>query len=297
MLINSYQAELGSIAVHNTKEQRVALRVDTIQPDNTSEKPIEEDNQAPPDIQVKRRLIESLKGKDVDWYSPRASSDSRVNESDQPPSQLIEYVKRETFQAYDFSARLNLLAGDGKQLSLSADIRWQHLRIEEQLLVVPAELHDPLVLNFNAEPVTFRGTVAFDLNSDGHADTLPVPEGNAGYLIHDKNGNQLFDQSDELVGLKSGNAWQDLADIDENGNGWLDRQDSEYGALFWWQPGTAQSLYSLDEKQIEGIFLQSSATPATLYNDEAPLAQLRDTGVFIHSDNQLGIAQRFDFYV
>jgi len=139
-----------------------------------------------------------------------------------------------------------------------------------------AALKDPLLVQFGQQGLgDISGQVDFDINQDNKTDKLPTFSGDIGYLVYDKNSNNRADNGSELFGPTTGNGFSELAQLDDNNNGFLDKEDSAYQQLYLWQP-EKNTWLSLAEAEIEAISTVAIATPYTFYNENDEVqAQLR----------------------
>ena len=62
----------------------------------------------------------------------------------------------------------------------------------------------------------------------------PLREKAQVFLALDKNGDGRMNDGSELFGTASGDGFKDLAAYDEDGNGWIDENDSIYSQLKIW---------------------------------------------------------------
>lgn len=162
-------------------------------------------------------------------------------------------------------------------------------------------LTDPLVIKMTDAPETISDqTFFFDLDGDGTKEEMSrLADGN-GFLALDANDNGIIDDGSELFGTKSGNGFQDLAAYDEDGNGWIDENDSVYQKLKVWtkDAGGNDSLLSLKDADVGAIYLGAAATKFS-HNDletNETKAMVRQTGIFLHeSSGTAGYVQQIDF--
>jgi len=191
------------------------------------------------------------------------------------------------------------------QMQGEFDINGQHLSLDYSFYIASekiqynsfettaAALKDPLIVQFGDQSIgEISGQESFDINQDNNMDNLPFFSGDVGYLVYDKNANNKADNGSELFGPTSGNGFNELAQLDENNNGFLDKEDSAYQQLYLWQPDKNTWL-SLADAGIEAISTQAIATPYTFYdkNDEVQ-AQLRNSSFAIsESGRGLGVHQ------
>jgi hypothetical protein len=128
---------------------------------------------------------------------------------------------------------------------------------------------DPLVISLTGQvPQVADGSFQFDLNSDGVLDSQTETMGNLSsgmaYIAFDKNGDGEINNGSELFGATSGQGFAELAQYDDDGNGWIDENDAIFSQLSVWQPNTESGLQSFSEAGVGAIYLQSEETPFEL---------------------------------
>lgn len=162
-------------------------------------------------------------------------------------------------------------------------------------------LTDPLVIHLSDAPETIsEQNFFFDIDCDGVKEEISQLTPDCGFLVLDKNENGIIDDGNELFGTQSGNGFQDLRAYDEDGNGWIDENDSVYSQLKVWtkdKQGRDQ-LTDLATGDIGAIYLGSAQTLYSHNNSQTNHtdAVVRQTGVFLHeSTGQAGIIQQIDF--
>ena len=156
----------------------------------------------------------------------------------------------------------------------------------------PAQvLKDPLLVQFGPRSLGHLSgkSSEIDINNDDIPDSLPMFEGDVGYLVFDKNSNDKADGGHELFGPQSGDGFSDLSVLDSNNNGFIDREDDDFSQLKILQidEDGNEKLKLLSDTDIEAISLNSTATPFNFYdkNDQlqAKLTQssvaLTNTGI------------------
>lgn len=192
-------------------------------------------------------------------------------------------------QALNFSISGEFSHGD-KQITMSYQYSAEsaYTYISHQQIDL-SELKDPLVVQFGHSALgQVNGTTEFDVNSDKTLDHLPIFDGDVGYLVYDKNRNGEADDGKELFGPNTGNGFSELAALDDDGNGFIDQNDSVYNDLFIWQPTTGRSsgrYMSLADVGIIGISTQGHETPFTFLDQQGNVkAQMRYSS-FAFDDN------------
>ena len=192
---------------------------------------------------------------------------------------------------------------DGRQIEFNYTVdmaRQYHSdkSIEESGTVA---LRDPLVLSFDGKACELTDDcISFDLDADGKPEQIPGLAGNSGFLVFDRNGNGKADNGSELFGVASGNGFADLARLDDDGNGWIDENDSAWERLRVWQKTEAgeDRLTTLREANVGALNLASVVTPFDLKNDaQELLGQIRSSGVFLAENGRAGTIQQVDLTV
>lgn len=162
-------------------------------------------------------------------------------------------------------------------------------------------LTDPLVIQLEDAPETISDQKwFFDIDGDGKKEEISELAHGNGFLALDANDNGIIDDGSELFGTKSGNGFQDLAAYDEDGNGWIDENDSVYSKLKVWTKDTNGNDRLMDLKQadIGAIYLNAANTQFThksLDTNETQ-AVVRQTGIYLReSTGMAGTIQQIDF--
>ncbi len=211
------------------------------------------------------------------------------------------YTETETTS---YQAKGTVTTADGR--SISFDISMEMSRTFVQTVDSLSDdtdyiLTDPLVLKLDDAPDTIDPqTWVFDLDGDGVREEISSLSAGSAFLALDLDENGRIDDGTELFGTRSGNGFLDLSAYDEDGNGWIDENDSVYSRLRLFRPGLAgqAQLMNLKEGDIGAICLAAAATPFS-YRDEATnalQAVVKQTGLYLHeSTGAAGIVQQIDF--
>lgn len=191
---------------------------------------------------------------------------------------------------------------DGREIAVSVELSMARERREETQtrlqLGDAARVQDPLVVNFGdggvqLEPLRF----AFDLNADGRDETVPLLGAGSGFLALDRNANGTIDDGRELFGPHSGDGYAELADLDGDGNGWIDEGDAAYGELRIWvrDASGAHSLLGLADRGVGALSLAHAESPFALKDAAHDLqGQVRATGIYLREDGSAGTTQQVD---
>lgn len=262
--------------------------------------------------QVKKILEQLVSGKLTEWLSSEQSdltalchqvqgdgagaSMSNDTDSKPPPAQrpasdqvLVNYRYQQL--SASFTGEVSLSDGT----SMQWDFQFAHVESEFNFVLQrAAEVKDPLVLSLDG---SFRATgqwlnFAMSADTPGRLDKL---SGAQYYLVHDKNQNGKADDGSELFGPNSGQGFAELAQLDDDGNGFIDAADRAFHQLYAWQP--EQGLRTMSDLQIGALSVTSASTQFDYYQQQQLQARLTRSGVALTTNRQVGLLQQVDFTV
>ena len=225
---------------------------------------------------------------------------------------LLNYVG-ETYSVEQedtsFSTVGTVRTKDGREIHFNVNINMSRRCEEyykEELNVAQFALYDPLVINLDTDATELSDqTFYFDLDADGEEEEISMLKG-SGYLALDKNGDGIINDGSELFGTGNGDGFADLAKYDEDGNGWIDENDSIWSKLKIWCKDEKGNdvLYKLSDKGVGAICLQNVSTDFTLQGDRkaqdgtteanATNGAIRKTGIFLYENGNVGTVQHVD---
>lgn len=198
---------------------------------------------------------------------------------------------------------------DGREINFNVNVNMSRRCEEyyrEELNVAQFTLCDPLVINLDTDVTEVSDqTFYFDLDADGKEEEISMLKG-SGYLALDKNGDGRINDGSELFGTGNGDGFADLAQYDEDGNGWIDENDSIWSKLKIWckDENGNDVLYKLSDKGVGAICLQNVSTDFTLQgnrnaqdgstNTNATNGVIRKTGIFLYENGNVGTVQHVD---
>lgn len=280
-----------------------------------------------PTLRIMRDLIERMTGvratvsplstQDLSNSANSATNDVTVHISTQARAQSaaaqnvgwgVEYDEHNVYeeaQSSQWAAQGVIRTADGQEIAFSVALQMQRYYRQEsssQLRLGDAKKVDPLVINFDGDAAQLQEMrFSFDLNADGDAEELPLLAGNRGFLALDRNTNGRIDDGRELFGPLSGDGYADLAQYDDDRNGWIDENDSTYAALRVWTPTAdgAGQMRSLQEAGVGALSLDAAATPFELRTaDNRSLGTVRATSAYLREDGSgAGTMQQVDLTV
>ena len=190
---------------------------------------------------------------------------------------------------------------DGRNISFNVEVSMSRAFTSQiDMLEVKEYIKtDPLMINLD----TNIGSVGdqkffFDLDSDGKEEEISFAGSGSGFLALDKNGDGKINDGSELFGTSSGDGFRDLAAYDEDGNGWIDENDSVFAQLKVWTKDENGNDYLMDLKKADvgAIYLRNADTQFSLKNDENQLnAEIKKTGIYLkESTGEVGTLNHVD---
>lgn len=284
-------------------------------------------------LSLLKRMIESLTGKKLKLAPPgefaekleeakgraeataaelnslhaQASQGSAQGGAEEPAGFGIEYDAYERHyesESTSFSAQGQVVTADGKTIDIAVDLNMSREFLREQSVSIragDAKLKDPLVLNFGGNAAELTTTrFEFDIDSDGRSDQIAFVGPDSGFLALDRNQDGKVNDGSELFGPATGQGFAELAEHDDDGNGWIDENDSVYQNLrIWSKTADGQDqLVSLGERGVGAIYLGHVTSPFELKDqDNALLGQIRSSGVFLSENGSPGTVQQLDLAV
>jgi hypothetical protein len=164
-----------------------------------------------------------------------------------------------------------------------------------------AKLTDPLVINFNGHAAELSDMrFAFDLNSDGIEEDVPILKPGSGFLVFDMNSDGAVNNGSELFGPETGNGFNELAVHDIDANNWIDENDPVYNQLYVWTMDEmgGQNLSSLKQSGIGAIHTGNLATRFDLTGaGNELLGRAIRTGIYVNEGGTAATVQELDLAV
>lgn len=203
-----------------------------------------------------------------------------------------------------FATKGLVQTADGRSISFNVEVSMSRSYMAEtNLLQVENYIKtDPLMINLD----TNVGSVSdqkffFDLDSDGKEEEISFAGKGSGFLALDKNGDGVINDGSELFGTKSGDGFADLGAYDEDGNGWIDENDSIFSKLKVWTKDENGNDYLIDLKKADvgAIYIKNADTQFSLKDDENKLnAEIKKTGIYLkESTGAVGTLNHVDLVI
>jgi hypothetical protein len=277
-----------------------------------------------PFLSLVKRMVEMLTGEQVRVFDMEAFSakmqhvEARAAASSEQLQtaaagragwgmEFSAYNLREEFEHTRFAAAGVVRTADGQEISFQLDLEMTRYYREESSVSIRAGdaiRKDPLVVNFAGNAAQLAAHAGqkfrFDLDGDGQLENLPLFASGSGYLALDLDHNARIDSGKELFGPQTGNGFQELAQWDDDGNGWIDENDAVFEQLQVWTPtaegpGTLQSLAQLG---IGALALAHVSTPFSLRGEgNSDLGVIKAGGLFLRENGLPGTLQEIDLTV
>ena len=269
-------------------------------------------------LELITRLHKAITGKEIRLQlfdpalaqQPASSSPSSPAQPQTPPSAPevgLEYQRHTRVHEQEhtrFEAAGRVLTRDGQSIDINLSLQMARsvTQEEHEVLRLGARLSDPLVINFDGDAAQLSQTrFEFDLDLDGRTDQVPTLAGNRAFLALDRNDDGQINDGSELFGAHSGNGFAELAEFDEDGNGFIDAGDSVFSRLRLWSPSAEEgsALVTLASENIGAIWLNAADTEFSLSSGmtENRLGVIRSSSIFLSEDGRVGTVQHVDLSI
>ena len=208
------------------------------------------------------------------------------------------YESHYEYESTEFSAQGTIQTADGQQIDFSVSLNMSREFFSEQQISLRAGdmLKDPLTVNFDGTAAELTQTkFSFDIDADGREDQISFVGPGSGFLALDLNGDQVINDGRELFGAMSGDGFAELARFDDDGNGWIDENDSVYDRLRIWSKTAAgeDQLVALGSRGIGALYLGNVSTPFSVKDTDNVLqGQVLSSGMYLYEDGRVGTMQQ-----
>jgi hypothetical protein len=216
------------------------------------------------------------------------------------------YQQRESYQESErlsFSASGIIKTADGREINFDVQLNMsREFAVSNQLTIRAGDaLLDPLVINFDGPTAQLTDRkYQFDLDCDGTEDQIAFLKEGSGFLTIDLNNDGVINNGKELFGPATGNGFGELAQYDQDHNGWIDENDPIFNKLRIWTKGTSgqDTLFAMGQKGIGAIFLGNIGAEFGLKDSTNQLlGQAKTGGVFLRENGAAGIVQQLDLVI
>lgn len=206
-------------------------------------------------------------------------------------------------ESLKFSAQGEVKTQSGQKIDFSLAMEMKNISQFHESISFKAgdALIDPLVINFDTSSVKISDIKhSFDLNLDGKSDEFSFVGSGSGFLVLDKNRDGIVNDGSELFGPSSGNGFKELAQYDDDKNGWIDENDAIYSNLLIWTKNEAgdENLYSMNAKDIGAIYLNGIESSFNLNNaNYVKQGVLKESSVYLKESGGVGTIQEIDLKI
>ena len=250
--------------------------------------------------------LKEYMGWDETGYESMSSQDSGIyNLTPRPVNMLVISGSFETYfeenQSMSFHTGGYVQCEDGRTIDFGLDdeMTASFTQYYKEEGISAQAMCDPLVLNFEGNVAGLSDMkFKFDLDADGTEDEISTLAGGNGFLALDLNNDGRINDGSELFGTKSGNGFADLSQYDEDGNGFIDENDSVFDRLKIWikDENGEDVLYNLKEKNVGAIYLGNVNTDFVMRGMEGNVnGALRRSGAFLYEDGSgAGVISHLD---
>jgi hypothetical protein len=273
---------------------------------------------ASPMMSLIKLLIEALVGHSIDLAQlhlrpapSTAASDAPPRESAPPPApeeggaELHVREERSESEQTAVTAQGVVRTADGREIRFDLGLALSRSFTQSTALDVAVGAaakarKDPLVINFAGTSAQLSSDrIDFDLDSDGTTESMAFVAGGSGFLALDRDGSGAIENGGELFGARSGDGFAELAALDADHNGWIDEADPAFAQLLVWDRSAgADRLRSLADAGVGAIHLGQVASAFEYRDgDNAPVAALRSTGIYLKESGEAGTVQQLDLFV
>lgn len=280
------------------------------------------------EMSIVRRMVEELTGREMKFFDPSGLR-REMEEAGQAAAETgreIRAAKQEAEEAasagragwgvvyeysehhYEaertvFSADGVVKTADGREIEFSADLRMSREFTSRERISLRAgdALKDPLVINFDGTAAELtEDRFSFDIDVDGKEDQVAFVGPGSGFLALDKNRDGRINDGGELFGARTGDGFAELAGYDDDGNDWIDENDSIYVDLRVWSRDAQgnDSLMALGRRDVGAIYLGNAETEFSVRNGENELqGRIRATGIYLPENGAADTVQHLDLVV
>ena len=275
---------------------------------------ITDETSADPQIRMIKRIIELLTGIKIDTIELAKVLHDRRSQPSEPgprtqsqapePEWSVQYERDyayHDFQYMSFEAEGSITTADGEHIKFALSLSMHHeesVYSRTSVRMQNGRKVDPIVINLTGEAAQLADALfEFDLNGDGKTEMIPELRRGSGFLVFDRNGDGGANDGTELFGPESGNGMDELAQLDSDGNGWLDERDAAWTQLYVWTGGARgrESLTPLAKAGVGAIYLGSVDTQFQMKNSaNRPVGEVARIGLYLRDDKTVGSLQQID---
>ncbi len=268
--------------------------------------------------ELAKRLVEDFTGTKVKMknlnelfkdHDNHNDDDKKIKSGEHRPKMQawnIAYNSHESYyenEQMSFNARGVVRTADGREINFSLDLMMSREFISETNIsaAVAGVGAGNIVVDFEGPASELSNSkFAFKSGSEEDNEVTTYLAIGSGKLTLDLNNDGQINGDNEIVGASTGNGFAELAAHDEDGNGWIDENDSVYEQLSVYSKDTEgnESVSGLMDSNVGAIHLGSVDTQFTLIDSKnQQVGQIEKTGVYLNEDGTTGIVQQISVMV
>jgi len=259
-----------------------------------------------------KQIVEAVLGKEVkvvkssdlesdtQEFSDAIAEASQTAPQGEPVSEYIHHESHYEQEILSFNAQGKVMTQDGQEIAFDLQLDMSREYYSESTIALRegGQPIDPLVINFSGAAADLTAQkFSFDLDADGTTEDISFVAPGSGFLVFDKNQDNIVQDGSELFGPTTGNGFAELAQYDDDQNGWIDENDTIYDYLSVWTKNHAgdDSLLRLKDADVGAIYLAAAQT-AFDYKDLAmnTHGRLSQSGVYLTDTGQAKLIQQLD---
>ncbi|MDK1286781.1 hypothetical protein [Pseudoalteromonas umbrosa] len=252
---------------------------------------------------ILKLLVQKLTGKEVSWYDDTigkdvAEAEAADAEQPEPTHVIVERLSHEQ-QSNVFKVGGQITLQNGEQIAFAFKSVFEQSHTSYERTIEDINMKDPLIISFTNKAVELDSEqMQFDIDADGKVDTFSHLKKGYGFLALDLNNNSRIDDGTELFGALSGNGFADLAQYDQDGNGFIDENDEVFDSLrVWIKNKDEDKLVTLSEASIGAIGLQNADTPLNIREQGELKGAIRKSGFYLDEQGKPSLVQQIDYVV
>ncbi len=261
--------------------------------------------------ELQRGIIGSCKNNEGVKFSVNGTEQKTLNLASTGPSRRTQIWQKITavegshleYENTTFASKGQVQTADGRNIDFNVEVTLGR-SLSQKINSLSSEtytrvLTDPLVINMDSNITSVPDQkFKFDLDADGNEDEISFVGKGSGFLALDKNGDGTINDGTELFGTQSGDGFKDLAEYDEDKNGWIDENDSIFSKLKVWtkDENGNDKLLNLKEADVGAIYLNNVDTEFSFKNTMGETnGMLRKSGIYLkESSGQAGTVVHVD---
>lgn len=248
-------------------------------------------------LRIAALILEKLTGHpieiiDNDAFEIEASQPpiEKPNEDTSPEQLTISMVHVAESESLNYQSSGSVTTADGREIQFNYNMQMSRQFESLSLSAGIGKPTDPLLFVRPASAPTLNSPTATQANPE----PLPQTASGSGYLVQDNDGDGQFSGKEELIGGLSGNAFSELAAMDEDGNGFIDEGDTAFFNIYIYEPG--KPLQSLQQAGVGALSLNTQATPYHYKQGDDTYARMVASSAALMEDGRVAGLHQIDLF-